>query len=612
MAPRIPGVTPYKQSNAILPAQAVAGGVIAAIPGALTSSATADVVNSSRENVNSSVAANRRVTQAATESLANAAGMPRAFVQAGNSVDLGGLANAGAKLAETFQTINRQKLDTDFALKAEALLQDSQDIITRQDGGLITFQRKQNELVDAYRNRVSPEVLMPYIQRLTNTATTINREVISATAKAAQESAEIQQNKEVQEAVWSILPSVIGAASPYASPAANQAAFAEIDKFFDRAMNELSPSVAMLAITDVVEAVIEVWKSDAPQLAAKKQELFNNAIYFSEMRPVMQAVEAGTMTPYDAAAKSAEIAAKTGAELLYELPTFQNMITQQRALQEAAREAQQLWSDTQAPITLEDVLSKVIQANGLTITTGGLYYADNPADFGNALAQLKIIGIDIEKSPSFSAMQSIAENVTKFREEEPQAWGRVQGLVAASRLQGARNAEDMQQYATSLQRSTLDLLTSASTLGNSANMGQLNAELKARGLGFASPEEANNFLLSAAQEYARLDIREPAARQALLQKYNDTLAVFTSVATAEVRNALTTYENTFSRYPDLSTRDMLKRSGDGRYQLTTLRELDKNYMTPVQSIYGTITETRDRLAETRRLQEEAGTTQNFQ
>ena len=214
MAPRIPGVTPYKQSNAILPAQAVAGGVVAAIPGALTSSATADVVNSSRENVNSSVAANRRVTQAATESLANAAGMPRAFVQAGNSVDLGGLATAGAKLAETFQTINRQKLDAEFAQKAEVLMQDSQDIITRQDGGLITFQRVQKELVDAYRGRVSPEVLMPYIQRFTNTATTINRELISATAKAAQESAEIQQNKEVQEAIFSVLPSIMGAASP--------------------------------------------------------------------------------------------------------------------------------------------------------------------------------------------------------------------------------------------------------------------------------------------------------------------------------------------------------------------------------------------------------------
>ena len=56
---------------------------------------------------------------------------------------------------------------------------------------------------------------------------------------------------------------------------------------------------------------------------------------------------------------------------------------------------------------------------------------------------------------------------------------------------------------------------------------------------------------------------------------------------------------------------MLKRSGDGRYQLTTLRELDKNYMTTVDSIYGTITETRDRLAETQRLREQSGTTQNF-
>ena len=609
MAPRIPGVTPYKQSNAILPAQAVAGGAIAAIPGALTSSATADVVNSSRENVNSSVAANRRVTQAATESLANAAGMPRAFVQAGNSVDLGGLANAGAKLAETFQTINRQKLDTDFALKAEALLQDSQDIITRQDGGLITFQRKQNELVDAYRNRVSPEVLMPYIQRLTNTATTINREVISATAKAAQESAEIQQNKEVQEAIFSVLPSIMGAASPYASPAANQAAFAEIDKFYDRVKNEYSPAVADLALTSVLEAINTLWVSDAPQLAAKKQEFFANAIYFSEMRPVMQAVEAGTMTPYDAAAESAKIAAKTGATLLYELPTFQGMITQQRALQEAAREAQQLSYDTQAPITLEDVLSKVIQANELTITTGGLYYADNPADFDYALAQLKNIGIDLEESPSFSAMQSIAENVTKFREEELQAWERVQGLVAASRLQGARNAEQMQQYATSLQRSTLELLTSASTLGGATNIAELNAQLKEKG--FNSPEEASNYLVNAAQEYARLDTRDLAARQALLQKYNDTLAVFTSVATAEVRNALTTYENTFSKYPDLSSRGMLKRSG-GRYQLTTLRELDENYMATVDSIYGTITETRDRLAETRRQQELSGTTQTFQ
>ena len=609
MAPRIPGVTPYKQSNAILPAQAVAGGVVAAIPGALTSSATADVVNSSRENVNSSVAANRRVTQAATESLANAAGMPRALVQAGNSVDLGGLANAGAKLAETFQTINRQKLDTGFALKAEALMQDSQDIITRQGGGLITFQRKQNELVDAYRNRVSPEVLMPYIQRFTNTATTINREVISATAKVAQEAAERQQNKEVQEAIFSVLPSIMGAASPHASPASNQASFAEIDKFYDRVKNEYSPAVADLALTSVLEAVNELWVSDAPQLAAKKQELFNNAIYFSEMRPIMQAVEAGTMTPYDAAAESAKIAAKTGATLLYELPTFQGMIEQQHKLQKEAREAQQLLDDTQAPIILEAAFSKVIQAEELTIATGGLYYADNPADFGNALAQLKIIGIDIEKSPSFSAMQSIAENVTKFREEEPQAWGRVQGLAAASRLQGARNAEDMLRYATDLQRSTLDLLTSASTLGNSANMGQLNAELKARG--FASPEEANNFLLSAAQEYARLDIREPAARQALLQRYNDTLAVFTSVATAEVRNALTTYENTFSKYPDLSSRGMLKRSG-GRYQLRTLRELDEDYATTVDSIYGTITETRDRLAEMRRQQELSGTTQTFQ
>ena len=609
MAPRIPGVTPYKQSNAILPAQAVAGGAIAAIPGALTSSATADVVNSSRENVNSSVAANRRVTQAATESLANAAGMPRAFVQAGNSVDLGGLANAGAKLAETFQTINRQKLDTDFALKAEALLQDSQDIITRQDGGLITFQRVQKELVDAYRGRVSPEVLMPYIQRFTNTATTINREVISATAKAAQEAAEIQQNKEVQEAVFSILPSIIGAASPHASPAANQASFAEIDKFYDRVKNEYSPAVADLALTSVLEAINKLWVSDAPQLAAKKQEFFANAIYFSKMRPIMQAIEAGTMTPYDAAIESAKFAAETGATRPYELPTFQGMITQQRALQEAAREAQQLLDDTQAPIILEAEFSEVIQAKELTITTGGLYYADNPAEFGNALAQLKNIGIDIEEAPSFAAMQSIAENVTKFREEEPQAWGRVQGLVTASRLQGAKNAEDMLRYATDLQRSTLDLLTSASTLGNSANMGQLNAELKARG--FNSTEEANNFLLSAAQEYARLDIREPAARQALLQRYNDTLAVFTSVATAEVRNALTTYENTFSRYPDLSSRDMLKKSG-GRYQLTTLRELDKNYMTTVDSIYGTITETRARLAETRRIQEQSGTTQTFQ
>ena len=608
MAPRIPGVTPYKQSNAILPAQAVAGGAIAAIPGALTSSATADVVNSSRENVNSSVAANRRVTQAATESLANAAGMPRAFVQAGNSVDLGGLANAGAKLAETFQTINRQKLDTDFALKAEALMQDSQDIITRQGGGLITFQRKQNELVDAYRNRVSPEVLMPYIQRFTNTATTINREVISATAKAAQESAEIQQNKEVQEAIFSVLPSIMGAASPYASPAANQASFAEIDKFYDRVKNEYSPAVADLALTSVLEAINTLWVSDAPQLAAKKQEFFANAIYFSKMRPIMQAVEAGTMTPYDAAIESAKFAAETGATRPYELPTFQGMITQQRALQEAAREAQQLSDDTQAPITLEAAFSEVIQANEIATSVGGLYYADNPADFDYALAQLKNIGIDLEEAPSFAAMQSIAENVTKFREEEPQAWERVQGLVAASRLQRARNAEDMLRYATDLQRSTLDLLTSASTLGNSANMGQLNAELKARG--FASAEEANNFLLSAAREYAALDIREPAARQALLQRYNDTLAVFTSVATAEVRNALTTYENTFSKYPDLSSRGMLKRSG-GRYQLTTLRELDKNYMTTVDSIYGTITETRDRLDETRRLQEQSGTTQNF-
>ena len=609
MAPRIPGVTPYKQSNAILPAQAVAGGVVAAIPGALTSATTADVVNSSRENVNSSVAANRRVTQAATESLANAAGMPRAFVQAGNSVDLGGLANAGAKLAETFQTINRQKLDAEFAQKAEVLMQDSQDIITRQDGGLITFQRVQKELVDAYRGRVSPEVLMPYIQRFTNTATTINREVISATAKAAQELAETQQNKEVQEAVWSILPSVMGAASPHASPAANQAAFAEIDKFYDRVKNEYSPAVADLALTSVLEAINTLWVSDAPQLAAKKQEFFANAIYFSKMRPIMQAVEAGTMTPYDAAAESAKIAAETGATRPYELPTFQGMIEQQHKLQKEAREAQQLLDDTQAPIILEAAFSKVIEAEELTITTGGLYYADNPAHYRDALAQLAIIGIDIEKSPSFSAMQSIAENVTKFREEEPQAWERVQGLAAASRLQGARNAEDMLRYATDLQRSTLDLLTSASTLGNSANIGQLNAELKARG--FASPEEANNFLLSAAQEYARLDIREPAARQALLQRYNDTLAVFTSVATAEVRNALTTYENTFSKYPDLSSRGMLKKSG-GRYQLTTLRELDKNYMTTVDSIYGTITETRDRLAETRRLQEQTGTTQTFQ
>ena len=608
MAPRIPGVTPYKQSNAILPAQAVAGGVVAAIPGALTSSATADVVNSSRENVNSSVAANRRVTQAATESLANAAGMPRAFVQAGNSVDLGGLANAGAKLAETFQTINRQKLDTDFAQKAEALLQDSQDIITRQDGGLITFQRKQNELVDAYRNRVSPEVLMPYIQRFTNTATTINREVISATAKAAQESAEIQQNKEVQEAIFSVLPSIMGAASPHASPAANQAAFAEIDKFYDRAKNEYSPAVADLALTSVLEAINTLWVSDAPQLAAKKQEFFANAIYFSKMRPIMQAVEAGTMTPYDAAIESAKFAAETGATRPYELPTFQGMITQQRALQEAAREAQQLLDDTQAPIILEAAFSKVIQAEELTITTGGLYYADNPAHYRDALAQLKIIGIDIEKSPSFAAMQSIAENVTKFREEEPQAWERVQGLAAASRLQGARNAEDMLRYATDLQRSTLDLLTSASTLGGAANMAQLNTELKAQG--FATPEEASGFLVRTAQEYAALDIRNSAARQALLQRYNDTLAVFTSVATAEVRNALTTYENTFSRYPDLSSRGMLKKSG-GRYQLTTLRELDKNYMTTVDSIYGTITETRDRLAETQRLQEQSGTTQNF-
>ena len=610
MAPRIPGVTPYKQSNAILPAQAVAGGVIAAIPGALTSSATADVVNSSRENVNSSVAANRRVTQAATESLANAAGMPRAFVQAGNSVDLGGLANAGAKLAETFQTINRQKLDAEFAQKAEVLMQDSQDIITRQDGGLITFQRVQKELVDAYRGRVSPEVLMPYIQRFTNTATTINREVISATAKAAQEAAEIQQNKEVQEAVCSILPSIMGAASPHASPASNQASFAEIDKFYDRVKNEYSPAVADLALTSVLEAMNTLWVSDAPQLAAKKQELFNNAIYFSEMRPIMQAVEAGTMTPYDAAAESAKIAAETGATRPYELPTFQGMITQQRALQEAAREAQQLWDDTQAPIILEAAFSKVIEAKELTITTGGLYYADNPAHYGDALAQLKIIGIDIEKSPSFAAMQSIAENVTKFREEEPKAWGRVQGLAAASRLQGARNAEDMLRYATDLQRSTLDLLTSASTLGGAANTAELNAELKAQG--FASPEEASGFLVRTAQEYATLDIRNSAARQALLQRYNDTLAVFTSVATAEVRNALTTYENTFSRYPDLSSRGMLKRSGDGRYQLTTLRELDKNYMTTVHSIYGTITETRDRLAETRRQQEQSGTTQTFQ
>ena len=248
--------------------------------------------------------------QAATESLANAAGMPRAFVQAGNSVDLSGLANAGAKLAETFQTINRQKHDAEFAQKAEVLMQDSQDIITRQDGGLITFQRVQKELVDAYRGRVSPEVLMPYIQRFTNTATTINREVISATAKAAQEAAEIQQNKEVQEAIFSVLPSIMGAASPHASPAANQAAFAEIDKFYDRAKNEYSPAVADLALTSVLEAINTLWVSDAPQLAAKKQEFFANAIYFSKMRPIMQAVEAGTMTPYDAAIESAKFAAE--------------------------------------------------------------------------------------------------------------------------------------------------------------------------------------------------------------------------------------------------------------------------------------------------------------
>lgn len=609
MAPRIPGVTPYKQNNAILPAQAVAGGTIATIPGALTSSTTAEVVNSSRENVNRSVAANRQVMQAATESLANAAGMPRAFVQAGNFVDLTGLAAAGAKLAETYQTVQRKKTDAEFAQQAEVLLQDSQDIITRQDGGLITFQRKQKELVDAYRDRVSPEVLMSYLPRLTNTASTINREVISASAKAAQELAETQQNLEVQKLVMDILPAVLGAASPYASPAANQVSFATIDEFFDRTLSGgVSPATASLAMTSVLEAVMETWKEGSPQLAAEKQKIFANAIYFNEMRPIMEGVEAGTISPYDAAAASAEIAARLGATKLYELPTFQGMIEQQHRLQKDAMELQQLQADTQAPITLEAEFSKLTAANQMTTTIGGLYYADNPADFGTHVAQLKLLGIDIEESPAFASMQSISLNVTKFREEEPKEWERVQGLINTSRLQGAKNAQEMQQYATSLQRSTLELLTSASTLGGSSNIAELNAQLQERG--FNSPEEASNFLVNTAQQYAAIDPRDLAARQALLQKYNDTLAVFTSVARAEAVNALSTYESTFSRYPDLSSRGMLKETG-GRYQLRTLRELDQDYATTVQSIQGAITETRDKLRETQRILERSGSTQNF-
>ena len=610
MAPRIPGVTPYKQNNAILPAQAVAGGTIAAIPGALTSSTTAEVVNSSRENVNRSVAANRQVMQAATESLANAAGIPRAFVQAGNFVDLTGLAAAGAKLAETYQAVQRKKTDAEFAQQAEVLLQDSQDIITRQDGGLITFQRKQKELVDAFRDRVSPEVLMSYLPRLTNTASTINREVISASAKAAQELAETQQNLEVQKLVMDILPAVLGAASPYASPAANQVSFATIDEFFDKTLSGgVSPATASLAMTSVLEAVMETWKEGSPQLAAEKQKIFANAIYFNEMRPIMEGVEAGTVSPYDAAAASAEIAARLGATKLYELPTFQGIIEQQYRLQKDAMELQQLQSDTQAPITLEAEFSKLTAANQMTTTIGGLYYADNPADFGTHVAQLKLLGIDIEQSPAFASMQSIAQNVTKFREEEPKEWERVQGLINTSRLQGAKNAEDMLRYATDLQRSTVDLLTSASTLGGSSNIAELNAQLQERG--FNSPEEASNFLVNTAQQYAAIDPRDLAARQALLQKYNDTLAVFTSVAREEAVNALSTYESTFSRYPDLSSRGMLKKTG-GRYQLRTLRELDQEYATTVQSIQGAITETRNKLRETQRILERSGSTQNFQ
>ena len=609
MAPRIPGVTPYKQNNAILPAQAVAGGTIASIPGALTSSTTAEVVNSSRENVNRSVAANRQVMQAATESLANAAGIPRAFVQAGNFVDLTGLAAAGAKLAETYQAVQRKKTDAEFAQQAEVLLQDSQDIITRQDGGLITFQRKQKELIDAFRDRVSPEVLMSYLPRLTNTASTINREVISASAKAAQELAETQQNLEVQKLVMDILPAVLGAASPYASPAANQVSFATIDEFFDKTLSGgVSPATASLAMTSVLEAVMETWKEGSPQLAAEKQKIFANAIYFNEMRPIMEGVEAGTVSPYDAAAASAEIAARLGATKLYELPTFQGIIEQQYRLQKDAMELQQLQADTQAPITLEAEFSKLTAANQMTTTIGGLYYADNPADFGTHVAQLKLLGIDIEQSPAFASMQSIAQNVTKFREEEPKEWERVQGLINTSRLQGARNAEDMLRYATDLQRSTVDLLTSASTLGGSSNIAELNQQLQQRG--FNSPEDASKFLVSTAQQYAALDPRDLAARQALLQKYNDTLAVFTSVARAEAVNALSTYESTFSRYPDLSSRGMLKKTG-GRYQLRTLRELDQEYATTVQSIQGAITETRNKLRETQRLQEQSGSTQNF-
>ena len=609
MAPRIPGVTPYKQNNRIVPAQAVAGSSITDIPGALTSSTTADVVDSSRDNVNRSMAANRRVMQSATESLANAAGMPKAFVQAGSSVDLSGLAAAGAKLAETFQTINRKKTDAEFAQKAEVLMQDSQDIITRQDGGLITFQRMQKELVDAYRDRVSPEVLMSYLPRITNTAITINKEVIAASAKAAKELAETQQNKEVQAALIDILPAVISAGTPYASPDANQAAFAAIDAWYNKALTELSPATAALAYTNLVEAVLATWTSNAPQIAAKKQELFANADYLSQMTRILEEVDAGNMSTFQAAAESARIAAETGATDVYKLNTFEDVVRQNIEVQEAAAKAQQLIADTQSPAMLEAELQEVIVQNDNAISIGGLYFAYNPADFDREVARLKVMGIDLEESPTFSAMKSVAVNVRRFQEEEPKEWERVQSLIAASRMQGARNAQEMQDYATRLQQSTLTLLTDVTTLTGAGNIAEFESQLRQKG--FATPEAASNFLIQTAQEYAALDPRDEAARRALLQKYNDTLAVFTSVAKQEVGNALTTYESKFAQFPDLATRGLLLRSNSGRYSLIRLDELEKNYTSTMGGIYGAITDTNNRLEQLRQEQARAGTTTNF-
>lgn len=592
MAKRIPGVQLLKKDTNILPAQATMGSTIPDIPGGQASAITAQVVDSSRQNVAQSVANNRKVTAQASEALSNAAGMPRAFVQAGAGLDISGLVKVGTELYETAKRLEQERANKEFAAEAETFLQNIPDTITKDKGGITAMQRQQAALFEKWLPVVGQDVLLAYLNRITNTSNDISNQINKRTYEERQKEEDALREVQVHDAVFRA-SGIISGLNPLNSPSKIEASYLELDKFYSDVYTEHSPIVANRIMSAVYTALNENMVGYGNKRAELLAQHRDTADFYTAFEPFHTAYRESRIGMYELNAVATKLQRNFPFARL-STDGIDSFVSDLTRLQERELQAAKIQKDAAIanfPIEWEQkaAIVKFQQDDWNRVARRMLDYPQSQAYYED---QLNLLSGN-NPPAAWAYMTNLVEQGRKFREEEPKDYESVMQLQqAVTTLRTARD-EDLLNFGLKQINDAVTVASQSASLGAALTTGIFSQSLAAFGL---NENQAN--LTQAARD----------ANVARLASYKNELIAEAERTAARARAAYdSSYRNNYSGLISIGW----VVAQNGRYSLVSSSEYDKQIdqsMSEFQQVFDQLSLSTSRAAETSRT---TGTSSNF-